>query len=248
MKKALVTLAIVGLAASAHAQNFNAPTYSDGNLVGQDSWTQIATNATNPIQVANTATNGVAVIQTLGGQDASRTFGAAVTPSNASSIQLNADINLTSALATGDYFLALTDGGTSNFNDRLFAKAGTDPGTFQLALSTGAGTPAAGAYGAELNLNQTYNIGALYNFVAGATNDTAQLLVNGNPYVAGVTEGTDASSLTSILIRQGASGQGAAGSIDNLSVTTTAVPEPATLMLLGVGLLVGVAKRFRRNG
>src|SRR4051812_31653589 len=98
MKKALATLAIVGLAATAaNAQDFNAPGYVDGNLVGQDSWTQIGTVATNPIQVVNTATNGVATFTTTG-QDAFRTFTTiGLTPANAGSIQLNADINLSAA-------------------------------------------------------------------------------------------------------------------------------------------------------
>jgi hypothetical protein len=245
MKKALLTLAITALAASAQAQNFNNPPYVDGALVGQDSWTQIGTVATNPIQVTNTATNGVAVIQTLGGQDAFRTFaGGPVTPANSTSIQLNADITLSAAQATGEYFLALTDGGSSNFNDRVFAKAGTTAGTFQLGLSTGSGGTI--VYGADLTIGTTYNIGALYNFVAGATNDTAQLFVNSVAYVAGLTTGTDASSLTSILIRQGSNGQGAAGSIDNLSVTVAPIPEPATWMLMGLGLLIG-AQRLRRK-
>src|SRR5689334_9089577 len=115
MKKALATLALVAIAGAINAQNFNNPPYTDGNLVGQDSWTQIGTVATNPIQVVNSATNGVATF-TTSGQDAFRVFGAAVTPANAMSIQLNADINLTSAQSAGDYFLALTDGGGSNFN------------------------------------------------------------------------------------------------------------------------------------
>ncbi|HUO08224.1 MAG TPA: hypothetical protein VM008_08000, partial [Phycisphaerae bacterium] len=134
-----ISLAIIGAAVFAAAcgiqdshaaitildtANFNAPTYSDGALSsstttttpGQDNWLTTSAGGTNNISVANSATNGTVTL-TTSGEDVRRPFdgGASVT---SGSIYLEADITVNTAQATGDYFMHLGDGGTSNFNAR----------------------------------------------------------------------------------------------------------------------------------
>ena len=73
-----------------------------------------STTATNPLLVSNTATNGFVSLITSG-QDVNRPY----TPAAISdSIYISADITLSAAQATGDYFFHLSDGGASNFNAR----------------------------------------------------------------------------------------------------------------------------------
>jgi hypothetical protein len=258
MKKALATLAIIGLAATAaQAQSpvtstdFNAPPYSDGAIIGQDGWAITGTSTVNPINVANTATNGNVTLAATG-QDVNRSFGSSFTSANASSVWLSFDLTLSAANATGDYFIHLDDGSTTGFFDRVYAKAGATG--FDLALVTGSGTPLVGAYGADLAFG-TYHIVARYDLVSGAGNDTGALFVNpvnpfgigDTPYMAAATvTATDPAQLSGMNLRQGSTTP-AGAVIDNISVAVQAIPEPATWMLMGVGLLVGVTKRFRRN-
>ena len=94
-----------------YSTDFNAPAYSNGALIGQDSWAITGTSVTNPVNVANTATNGTVTLTTTG-QDVKYAFLPAVT---AASLYMKAEISVASAQATGDYFLHVSDGGTSNF-------------------------------------------------------------------------------------------------------------------------------------
>lgn len=259
MKKALATLSIIALAATVvqaqstvYSTNFNSPTYSDGAIIGQDGWAITGTSTVNPINVANTATNGNVTLAATG-QDVNRPFGSAFTAADTSSMWLSFDLTLSAANATGDYFIHLNDGSTTGFFGRVYAKAGAS-GTFDLALVTGSGTPAAAAYGADLAFG-TYHVVARYDLNSGAGNDTGALFVNpvnpfgvgDTPYMSAVTvTATDPAGISGANLRQGTTGP-AGAVIDNIVVSAQAIPEPATWMLMGVGLLVGVTKRFRRN-
>jgi MYXO-CTERM domain-containing protein len=225
-----------------YSTDFNGPTYSDAALVGQDGWLQTGTVVTNPLLVANTGTNGRVTLATSG-QDVNRPYLPAVT---SDSIYLSADITITAAQATGDYFLHLSDGGASNFNARMFAKS--SGAGFVMALGTGAGaTPTYGA--TELAFGTTYHILARYDFVVGAGNDTGALFVNpadpfgvgDTAYAAATTQGTDATSLSAVCIRQGTAASAATVTIDNINVAV--VPGPAPLALLGLGGLVALRRR-----
>ena len=247
----LAAAAVISLTASSvnaqtvlYSTNFNAPTYSDAILRGQDNWVNTSGQGTNDITVSNTATNGIVSMLTSG-DDERHPFAA----TTSGSVYLAADILVSAAQATGDYFIHLGDGGASNFYARTYIKSGTTAGTFQMALGTSSGTPV--TYGAELNLNTAYHILARYDFVSGAANDTGALYINpvdplgvGDvPYVAATTIGTDASSIAGVYLRQGSAAQSATLTVDN--ITVTAVPEPSTILLGTVGLigLVGLARR-----
>jgi len=223
-----------------YSTNFNAPPYVDGNLVGQDSWAQTGTAATTPITVANTATNGTVTLATSG-QDVNRIFTPA---STAGSVYLAANIIVGSAQTTGDYFLHFGDGGTSNFNARTYIRSTT--GGFQMALGTGSGAPTYGT--TVLTFGTAYDILVRYDFVTGVGNDTGALFINpttedgsgDTAYVAATTIGTDAVTIGSVNLRQGAAANAAVVTIDNIVVS---VPEPTSALLGALGFLAIFRRR-----
>lgn len=227
-----------------YTTNFNAPTYSDGALVGQDGWSRTGTSTVNPLMVSNSATDGRVTLTTTG-EDANRAFTPALT---ADSIYLSADFTVNSATATGDYFLHLSDGGTSNFNARIYARSSGSG--FTLAMGTSSGTTGLVFGTTPLAFGTSYHIVARYDFVAGAANDTGALFVNptdglfasgGTAYVAATTIGTDAASISAVNLRQGGSTSAPAVLVSGLTVAT--IPTPGTIALLGLGGLIATLRR-----
>lgn len=232
-------------AAAGHTGDFaSSANYSDGAIIGQDGWAITGTSTVNPINVANTATNGNVTMNTTG-QDVQRQF-ATASPITSGQVFLSADIDVTAANATGDYFIHLDDGTTTDFFARTFVKA--SGAGFVMALGTSSGTPAAAAYGTTvLNFNTVYHMVAEYDLVSGGTtNDTASLYINPTDpiyggdhlYVAGVTQGTDAASIQGVNLRQGSTGPNVV--VDNIAVAQA--PEPASLSLLGL-VSLGLIRR-----
>ena len=226
-----------------YSTNFNAPTYTDGGLIGQDAWLITGASTTNPINVANVGTDGNVTL-TNNGQDVRRAYTNNLV-ADLSSISLSADVIVTAALATGDYFMHLGNNSDTIFQARVYAKSGTTAGTFQLAMGTSSGT-AGLVYGAELSLNSLFNIRAQYDIVSGLANDTGTLFVNGNSYIAALTTGTDALSFASVSLRQGTAASAPSVIVDNIVVTTVAIPEPTTAGLGLIGLAGMMMARRRR--
>src|SRR5689334_2031711 len=146
----LAFAAVATLLSQAHASmliNDNFSTFSNGNLVGQNGWTQLGFTATTlPLQVSG----GKVVIpgaQSADNQDAWKNLsGGVVSPpvSGTTSICYGLDLTVQSAPVTGpgdlnpspSYFAALYNGasGTGFANERLTAKdnSANIPGTYLL--------------------------------------------------------------------------------------------------------------------
>lgn len=242
-------LAVVAAAGVAQAQtvlystNFNAPTYAAGALIGQDGWAITGTSVVSPITV--NAAGAVPLVTT--GQDVNRPFTPAVLAPSGNSFFLTADITLSAAQATGDYFIHIGDGGNSNFFARVYARSTT--GGFQMAMGTSSGTTGL-IWGSTLNFGQTYRMVARYDIVAGANNDTGALFINpvdtygvgDTAYVAALTIGADASTpISSVNLRQGNAANAPTLVVDNVSVAF--IPTPGAAALLGLGGLVAAKRR-----
>ena len=211
--------------------DFNSPTYSNGGLIGQDSWVITGTSVVSPIAASNTPTDGTVTLVT-NGQDVRRAFTPAQT---AGSVFMTVEFTVASAQATGDYFVHLGDNGTTNFFARTFIRS--SGAGFVMALGTSSG---AVTYGTTvLNFNTAYTLLARYNFVPGLLNDTGALFINPSnafgvgdtAYVAATTTGTDATIINSVSLRQGTSTSAPGVTIDSITV---AIPEPAAALLGGL--------------
>lgn len=229
-------------ATTLYTTDFETPTYSNGALLGQDSWVATGSPASivNPIAVAS---GTVSLVTT--GADIRRAF-SAVTPATVDSVFLKASITVGAAQATGDYFLHLGDNSNTIFNARTYVKS--SGAGFLMAVGTGAGTVTYGS--TVLDFGTTYSILVRYNFVSGLANDTGALYINpttvdgsgDTAYVGMTTVGTDAVTFSSVNLRQGGSGSAPTVTIDNISVSS--IPEPASALLGSLGIL-GLLRRRR---
>jgi hypothetical protein len=237
---------LLGSAAQAqtvlYSTNFNTPTYVAGALIGQDGWVITGTSTLNPITV-NAAG---AVPLGITGQDVNRPFTTPALAPMGNSFFITADITISAAQATGDYFLHLGDGGASSFFARIYARSsGTG---FQMALGTSSGTPSFGS--TVLNFGETYRVVARLDLIGGLANDTGALFVNpvdpygvgDTAYVAASTVGNDpAVPISSVNLRQGSSAAAPTVVVDNLSVAF--IPTPGAAALLGLGALAAGRRR-----
>jgi hypothetical protein len=202
-------------------------------------WAITGTSVVNPLQIA-----GNAVPMTTTGQDAFSAFAFSVPATAGTSMHTSMDINL-SAVATNDYFSHVSDpAGTTNFFFQRLGANTTTGGYFLNLTETGGGATTSGT--TVLNLNQTYHVDVLWNFVAGPTNDTFQVLVNNVPYLnkTWAAANPEPAQVSAANLRQGATGSAPTLTIDNYQVE--GVPEPATAILgIVLGLFALAVRRSR---
>lgn len=235
------------VAASANAavvlsDNFDA--YDVGNLVGQGGWTQLGSSTANPLQV--TAAKNVPMTT---GQDAQKAFDSTVTHTDGRALVLDFDLSATTGDPdeAGDFFISVNPSlGSTDYSGRVYARAGTTAGTYQLAMTGPSIVAADRVYGTDLNFNTSYHVTGTWNFVPGETNDTLTLEVDGAPYTMNPWADTDPEPTTFgvLTLRQGGSNASNV-TVDNVMVTEV-IPEPTSLALLGLGT-VGLLARRRRS-
>lgn len=208
--------------------------YTPGTALTANGWTAHSAAGTNPITVvspgltyAGYPSSGVGntVALTTTGEDDSKTF----TSQTSGSVYAAAMVNITSTQTTGDYFFHMGPSpiGTSFFA-RVFVKK--DPSSTNFAFGIQKGSTANAAYTPFSYVpGTTYLIVVKYNFVAGATNDTANLFVNPtlggvepSPTVtATVDTSADATNIGSVALRQGSSTSASILRIDGIRVGDT---------------------------
>ncbi|MFN0318596.1 MAG: PEP-CTERM sorting domain-containing protein, partial [Burkholderiales bacterium] len=270
-------ITLTGLFSSLHAQGVllheSFSTYSNGDLVGQNGWTQILASSTVPLQVSN----GQLLIPfiALGGatadnQDAAKSFTTVPSPGvGTTSVFTGMSFTVTNATTNGSYFYAMTDIPTGFANIRITARdnSATIPNTFQLGgrVTGQAGYPY--VYGAALSYNTTYRVIVQAEMNSGAQNDrvlvyvdpTDSILGNQTPYlISAFTSGagTDPVALGLAIFSQFANATTGEAGINIFDITVAdnfaaAVPEPTTYALLAVTGLTGAGytllRRYRRN-
>jgi hypothetical protein len=232
--------ALAGLVFSDDFSSANGPLAGTTPDVSTGNWTPTAAAAT-PIQIAG----GRAIVKTSG-QDEYAAFSTAVPNDPGFGIRTSLDINVDTAQAGGDYFMHLSNpvGTGTNFYQRLHARS--SGAGFQLGMAETSGTGASLTYGATvLDLDTDYHVDIDWNFVAGPTNDTFDVYVNGVPYLTDVWTSITAepTQVSAANLRQGSAGNAALVAVDNLQVTT--IPEPATVALFMIGLVGFVCRRGR---
>jgi hypothetical protein len=258
-------LALLGVTASLfvpvlHAQtmvfsnNFGTG-YTNGNLVGQNGWSQTGTTAT----VAQTVSNGVVVLPSgAAGQDTWNAFSSAVSATNAGNYLLTTiNFSLTNAAnATGDYFFHLSSptNTTSVFFQRLYSRSAVGGG-FELGIN-GASAATSVAWGSTvLSLNTSYQAVIKWDFVSGATNDTLSLylnptnsiITNNTVFASTNFTTTEPTTVAAANLRIGSSASTPGVLVDSIEVQV--VPEPSTYALLalaGAGLAGHMIRRRRR--
>lgn len=227
--------------------------YTNGNLVGQNGWTQTGTATNNPLQADGTQ----AIIGTTG-QDAWNAFGTAIT--NADYVGGYAlttiSLSLDSAQATGDYFFHISSptNTTGNFYQRLYARSTNTGFQFGISVSsTNATNPLVWGTGI-LNLSNTYSAVLKWDFLSGASNDLISLFIDPTgdistnvAYVTATWGLAEPTTLAAANFRQGSAANAPVVRVDSIQVEV--VPEPSTYALLALsaaGLAGYLARRRRR--
>ncbi|MFZ4764469.1 MAG: PEP-CTERM sorting domain-containing protein [Roseimicrobium sp.] len=257
-----LTAALVTSLPGAVLVNDTFATFTNGNLVGQNSWAQTGSATANPLQVSG----GSVQVPMLTGdnQDAAKSY---TLTSNTAGTQIAFAIRMTmlDAPTTGpSYFVAMEE--SSFFDNFRVAGLELSPTTYQLQMrATGQTANPFVTTGASLNYGTEYLVMGTWDFVAGAQNDLVQLFVNptsstqgSNTVYASQTQGNataDPTAFQTILFSQFQSGtvNPSNVAIHQVVVANTfaeafaavAVPEPSmsALVLFGAMGLFGVRRR-----
>jgi len=217
-------------AATLVTEDFN---YADGSLVGNGGW---ATHSGNPGDLL--VAGGQAVVQHgTPSEDANISFPDVST--GVLTAEFDVVVNDDAVIGGGDYeyFAHFFTDGSFNFRSRLDVVPGTVGGDYTLGISSTSST-------AEATLPVDFSFGDTVAVSLAFDLDTGI----GSLTVGGDTISGTSSSLGEVLnrfaLRQSDSSNNETITIDNLRISGTIIPEPASLMLTLVGLIgLGVARR-----
>lgn len=176
-----------------------------------------------------TGTTGGATTFTLSGQDVNRPITTMTLTGAGETAYYSAVISLSSAQATGDYFMHFIDSTvlTSNFRGRLFAKS--SGAGYVLGIAHSANNAGTVTYDTTvLNFNTSVFVVVKLTSVSGAANDTTGLFINPTlgaaepaPTQVSADAPTDPPFVDRIAIRQGSATATPAGTIDSIRTGPT---------------------------
>jgi hypothetical protein len=217
--------------------------YTAGTTLTSNGWTAHSGEGINPVAVSSegltyegyisSGIGNAAALGNAGGEDVNRSF---LTSVSSGSVYVSFMVNVGSATTGGDYFLHLLTG--SSHYARVFVKRDASN---NLAFGLAKFSDAEQYTGFKYALNTTYLLTIKYSFVPSASNDEVSLFVftSGVPTLEPATPevgplvptNTDASNLTSVVLRQGSSSSSPALIIDGIRAGTawSEVPLPIQL-------------------
>lgn len=210
-------------------------TASPGTLLTATGWNAHSAGGTNAIATVSGGLSytgypssgiGNSISMTTSGEDDDKSFPL----QNSGSVYAAAMINVTAAQTTGDYCLHLNDGPiTGNlFKGRLFIKKDATLSTYGFGIQKSS-TVNAVYTPTTFTTGTTHLVVIKYTFVAGATNDTVDLIVD--PVLGGAEPAptvtavlgtdTDAVDIRGVSLRQGTAANAATVQIDGIRVATS---------------------------
>lgn len=142
----------------------------------------------------------------------------------------------------GGYFAHFKDSGTTSFRARVFSRASTTSGKFNLGISNASNT--AVWLSADFNLNQWYRV----VFSSNLNHSACQVEVIGETAALTASDATSVIAMTSMSLRQSLSGGNGMGKmvLDNITVTDNymeAVPEPTSVAAIGIGVAALLSRK-----
>jgi hypothetical protein len=174
---------------------------------------------------------GGAAALTVSGQDIKKDF---PTPITTGKLYATFMIKATSSSVTGDYITGFTSGTSgTNYNLRFYVRT-ADTTTKKIAFGIGrsSGTPIVYST-TTYDLNATYLITIIYEYVAGTTNDVCSFYVHPTTVTAvepaataltgvyNTATGADGTDITAFFLRQGTAANTVAAVMDGIHVGTT---------------------------
>ncbi len=238
MKKLLVVLVMLAgiSAASATVLTSDNFTYSNGNIVGQGSWGSHSGAGATPVQVSN----GIITLSQGSGsrEDINKNFG-----DYSGTLYAGFDITVSGGNSSV-YFAHFIQGTSTSFENRIGVTAPTGSGDFTFGIFS-ASTTVASSFASGFNYNQVYRLVAAYDYATHVSTLWVINPVNGSSNSVSFTE-TYNNICSGFAFRQAAGNS--SEKIDNLIVATTyneaaAIPEPATMALLGLGSLIFIRRK-----
>lgn len=219
-----------GFATVLMSDNFDS--YSNGNLVGQGSWSAHSGAGNAPVQVVDGTVK--LITQSTSAEDVNKSLGATMGTEDV--WYAGFDLMVGSASTGKDYFAHFLQG-TSNFAARVGVSMGTG-GKFAFGL-LGTTTYPEQLTGYDYDVEQLYRVITSYNFSTGL----CTMWIDGNQILT--HQWYTGNANTAYAFRQGSSGA-LRLTVDNLIVATSydeVVPEPATMLLLGLGGILSLVRR-----